>query len=137
MDFSECVEIGSVLEELYTVEEKNLAGHVGSGSVRVLATPWMISFMERTAHRLLARCLPQGYSSVGTLVNVRHLAPTPLGSTVRVRAEVTGIQGALVDLKIEAYDELELAGDGTHQRFIIDEERFLKRVQAKSEKLKK
>ena len=137
MDFSECIAIGTVFEEEYLVEEKNLASHIGSGSARVLATPWMIGFMERTSHRLLARCLPEGYSSVGTLVNIRHLAPTPFGSTLRVRAEVTGIQGPLVDLKIEAFDELELAGDGSHQRFIIDEQRFLKRVNAKSEKLKK
>ena len=133
MNFDECIEIGAVLEETYVVEEKNLASHVGSGSARVLATPWMIGFMERTAHRLLARCLPEGFSSVGTLVNIRHLAPTPFGSTVRVRAEVTGIVGSLVDFKIQTWDEQELAGDGTHQRFIIDEQRFLKRVNAKRE----
>ncbi len=137
MNFGDCIEIGASLEEEYLVEERHLAAHVGSGSARVLATPWMIGFMERTAHRLLARCLPHGYSSVGTLVNVRHLAPTPFGSTLRVRAEVTAVDGARISLKIEARDASELAGEGTHERFIIDEARFLKRVNAKQEKLPK
>ncbi len=137
MDFGDCIQTGAYLEEEYLVEEKNLATHVGSGSARVLATPWLIGFMERTSHRLLARCLPQGFSSVGTVVNIRHLAPTPLGSTVRVRAEVMGIEGSLVNLKVQAWDEQELAGEGAHQRFVIDEARFLKRVNAKRETLGK
>jgi predicted thioesterase len=92
----------------------------------------MILFMERTAHRLLAKKLPDGYSSVGVVVHVEHLAPTPLGNTVHVLAKVEAMDGLKVTFTIEAWDEVEKIGQGTHQRFIIDEARFLKRVQSKS-----
>ena len=93
--------------------------------------------MERTSHRLLTRCLPEGFSSVGTVVNIRHLTPTPLGSQVRVIAEVIAVAGSLITLKVQAWDDLELCGEGEHTRFIIDEGRFLKRVQAKVEQIQK
>lgn len=137
MNPNECIEVGMTHEEVYVVEEKHLATHVGSGSARVLATPWMIGFMERTSHRLLKDCLPEGYSSVGTAVNIRHLAPTPLGSQVRVVSEVTAIAGSQITLKVQAWDDVELCGEGEHTRFIIDEDRFLKRVQSKAEQILK
>jgi predicted thioesterase len=88
--------------------------------------------MERTSHRLIAQHLPAGYSSVGTAVDMRHLAPTPFGGKVRVRAEVTSVEGTKITLNVQAWDEVELVGTCNHQRFIIDEARFLKRVAAKS-----
>ena len=94
-------------------------------------------FMERTSHRLLKECLPEGYSSVGTEVNIHHLAPTPLGSQVRVVSEVTAIAGSQITLKVQAWDDVELCGEGEHTRFIIDEDRFLKRVQSKAEQILK
>jgi predicted thioesterase len=87
--------------------------------------------MERVAHRLIAEHLPDGSSSVGVHVDVRHLAPTPVGSQVRVRAEVTGVDGTRVTLLVQAWDHVELIGDGSHQRMVIDQERFLRRVGAK------
>jgi len=131
MDFSKLVQPGMRHEETFLVEESHLAQHVGSGSARVLATPWMIAFMERTAHRLIMQQLPEGYSSVGVLVNVRHLAPSLLGSRVQVRAEVLALEEGRVTLKVEARDEVELIGEGTHERFIIEVERFMKRLAAK------
>ena len=131
MDFSKLVQPGMRHEETFLVEETHLAQHVGSGSARVLATPWMIAFMERTAHRLIMQQLPEGYSSVGVLVNVRHLAPSLLGSRVQVRAEVLALEGGRVTLKVEARDEVELIGEGTHERFIIEIARFMKRLAAK------
>ena len=131
MDFSKLVQPGMGHEETFLVEETHLAQHVGSGSARVLATPWMIAFMERTAHRLIMQQLPEGYSSVGVLVNVRHLAPSLLGSRVQVRAEVLALEGGRVTLKVEARDEVELIGEGTHERFIIEIARFMKRLAAK------
>jgi predicted thioesterase len=118
-------------ENTFLVEENHLATHVGSGSARVLATPWLIGFMERTSHQLIAQHLPEGQSSVGVMVHVRHLAPSPAGSAVRVSAEVLSIEKNRVTLKIQAWDESEKIGEGTHERVIIDVERFLKRVTAK------
>jgi fluoroacetyl-CoA thioesterase len=131
MEFVEILYAGMAREETFVVASEHLAAHVGSGSARVLATPWMIAFMERTARDLLAEALPQGYSSVGVHVNVRHLAPSPAGSRVRARVVVVEVEGAKVDFTVNAWDEQELIGEGTHQRMVIDEARFLKRVERK------
>ena len=132
MDYSEIIKPGMTGEETFEVKEEHLASHVGSGAMRVLATPRLIDFMEGTSHRMIARRLPKGYSSVGTEVNMRHLAPTPLGGKVRVKAEVLSIDGIKVTLSVQAWDEIEQVGSCTHQRMIIDEARFLKRVAAKA-----
>jgi predicted thioesterase len=118
-------------EESYNVEEQHTAAHVGSGGSRVLASPWMIAFMERAARKLLGDRLPPGYSSVGVHVDVRHLAPSPVGSTVRVEARVTAIDGLKVDFSVQAWDDYELIGEGTHRRVVIEEARFLRRVAGK------
>ena len=132
MDLSEFIKPGMTLETTFQVEAQHSAAHIGSGSLRVLATPVMIAFMESTSHRLLAQRLPAGYSSVGMLVNVRHLAPTPLGSSVRVLSEVLEVDGLRVTFSVQAWDQSEQIGDGQHQRMVIDEARFLRRVEAKS-----
>jgi len=131
-DWNELVKVGSVREENFSVEDIHTAIHIGSGSHRVLASPWMITFMERTARLMLAEVLPAGYSSVGVLVNVRHLAPTPVGHKIRARAEVVSVDGSKVVFAVQARDGVELVGDGAHERVIIDEARFLKRVTAKN-----
>lgn len=131
MEFSEIFHPGMAKEATYPVGEENTAVHVGSGSSRVLATPWMIAFMERAARDLLAGKLPPGYSSVGVSVEVRHLAPTPVGGRVRARAEIEAVAGTAVTFRVQAWDDREQIGDGQHQRVIIDEDRFLKRVMAK------
>lgn len=132
MDFNEAIQPGMTYQETFEVKEEHLASHIGSGTARVLATPWLIMFMERVSHRLIAQHLPEGYSSVGTEVNMHHLAPTPLGNKVRVQAEVLSLEGLKVSLNVQAWDETELVGTCAHQRFIIDESRFLKRVAAKT-----
>lgn len=131
MNLSELIQPGARNEDHFTVTEQITAYQVGSGSARVLATPWMIAYMERTAHRLLTCCLPEGHSSVGTLVNVRHLAATPLGAEVRVLAEVLAIEGNRVYFSIRAWDELEMIGEGEHERAVIEEQRFLRRIEKK------
>jgi len=135
MDLSSIIQMGMVHQDSFVVQEKHLARQVGSGSVRVLSTPTLISFMEITCHMLLAKYLPQGYSSVGVLVNVRHLAPTPPRVAVHVRAEVQHIEGLKVTFSVKAWDAIggadELIGEGLHERFVIDEARFLKRVEEK------
>jgi fluoroacetyl-CoA thioesterase len=131
MEVSELIQPGMTREDNFTITPKNSAIHLGSGSSRVLATPWMIAFMERVSHRLLTCCLPDGFSSVGTHLDVRHLAPTPVGETIRVKAEVRSLDGNRVYFSIEAWDKIEKIGEGTHERVVIDEARFLKRVEKK------
>lgn len=132
MDLEEVIQIGRVREESFQVVEEHLAIQVGSGGAPVLATPWLIAYMERVAYRMLAEVLSGGKSSVGVLVDVRHLAPTAVDSTVRVRAEIDELQGSRVMFKIQAWDEMEKIGEGIHQRVVIDEARFLKRVEGKN-----
>ena len=131
MDIDEVIQKGMVREEMFQVAEEHTAIHVGSGGSRVLATPWMIAFMERVAHRLLAENLPAGESSVGVLVDVRHLAPTPIGAAVRVQAEIVTVAGAQVTFSVQAWDQAEKIGEGRHQRVLINEARFLRRVEGK------
>jgi predicted thioesterase len=131
MELTDMIKPGMAREETFLVDEDKTARHVGSGASRVLASPWLIAFMERVSHRLIAERLPEGSSSVGVLVNVRHLAPTPVDSQVRVRAEVYEVDGSRVTLSVQAWDHIELVGEGTHQRVVIDQERFLRRVETK------
>lgn len=125
------IEIGTIRTETFKVAEENAAIHVGSGSSPVLATPWMIAFMERVSHRLLAEHLSPGETSVGIYLEIQHLAPTPVGSVVKVQAEVVEINGNMIAFNVETWDHFEKVGQGTHRRAIIDEARFLRRVKAK------
>lgn len=131
MDIDQLFPVGLAKEQSFIVQEELTALHLGSGSLRVLATPAMIGFMEQTARDLMAERLPAGSSSVGVLVHVRHLAPTPVGAEVRVRAEVLSVDGLKVTFSVQAWDPLEIAGEGQHERVVIDEQRFLTRVTTK------
>ena len=125
MDFSEYLRAGLSREDTFLVEEKHTAPHVGSGVVRVLGTPWLIAFIEITSRKLLDEHLPEGFSTVGILVNVRHLAPSSIGSSVRARVEVQEVDGSKVILAVEAKDGEEVVGQGLHERFVIDVQRIL------------
>lgn len=131
MELSEVIHPGMTREDSFPVALENSAIHIGSGSSRVLATPWMIAFMERVSHQLLTCCLPEGYSSVGTHLDVRHLAPTPVGATIRVKSEVLALEDNRVYFSVEAWDNLEKIGEGKHERVVIEEARFLRRVDKK------
>lgn len=124
---------GMKRDETFLVAREHGAAHIGSGGSPVLATPWMIAFMERVAFRLLQEILQTGQSSVGVMVEVHHLAPTPVGASVRVISEVEEIDGSQVTFNVHAWDEVEKIGEGRHKRVIIDEARFLKRVEKKKE----
>ena len=124
-------QVGMKKEQTFEVQEHHSAGHVGSGSLRVLATPSMIGFMERVARDLMQEHLAEGSSSVGVHVDVRHLAATPVGSTVRVVCEITAVEGRRVDFAVQAWDEVEKVGEGRHERYVIDVARFLKRLESK------
>jgi fluoroacetyl-CoA thioesterase len=121
------LELGMTGEATTTVVHENTAAHVGAGGVEVFATPAMIALMENAAWRAVADALEEGYVTVGTLVNVRHLAATPLGQKVRATAELIEIDRRRLVFRVEAYDEQQKIGEGTHERFIVHLDRFMKK----------
>jgi fluoroacetyl-CoA thioesterase len=101
------------------------------GQHLIFSTPSMVQLAERAAMEALAPVLGPGQISVGTFVEIRHLAPTPEGMSVRAIAEVTEIEGARVAFKIEIFDDLAKVGEASHQRFILDMERYVRRLEKK------
>ncbi|EHO17096.1 hypothetical protein HMPREF9623_00695 [Stomatobaculum longum] len=118
-----------------TVEEKDLAIHVGSGTVHVLATPMMIANMEYTSAASVEELLGEGKTTVGVKVDVSHVAATPKGMKVTFDAELLEISanGKILTFHVEAHDECGLIGEGTHQRAVVDRVRFDEKTQAKLE----
>lgn len=127
------MEIGIKGEQKFVVTADKLANQVGSGLVAVYATPVMIAAIENTAAGSVAPYLEEGKTTVGTLVNVSHVAATPEGMEVRVETELVEIapNGKMLTFKVAAYDEAGLIGEGTHQRAIVAKERFEAKAQAK------
>jgi predicted thioesterase len=123
--------IGLTGEARVMVGEELTARHMGSGEVRVFATPEMVRLMERAAVNALAPHLTPGQQSVGTLVNVRHLAATPLGATVTATAELIGVDGRRLTFRVSATDGVDIIGEGLHERALIDLERFEQKAVAK------
>jgi predicted thioesterase len=128
----ENIKPGLVGEKTMTVSEAQTARHLGSGGFHVLATPAMIALMEAAAVAAIDHLLPDGQASVGTALDVRHLAATPVGHEVRARAEVTAVDGRQVTFNVQAWDETEQIGEGSHTRFVIDVARYMQRVTAKA-----
>ncbi len=114
-------------EATTVVVYENTAARVGAGGVEVFATPMMIALMEQAAWQSVANDLEPGYVTVGTLVNVRHLAATPPGQRVRAAAELVEIDGRRLVFKVEAYDEKQKIGEGQHERRIVNLDRFMKK----------
>ena len=127
------MEIGIKGKQTFTVTEDKLASKVGSGLVAVFATPMMIAAIENTAAASVAPYLEEGKTTVGTLVNVTHVAATPLGMTVRIETDWTDIavNGKILTFRVAAYDEVGLIGEGTHQRAVVDRTRFEAKAAAK------
>src|SRR5213596_3135589 len=113
------------------VGEEHTAPRVGSGKVHVLATPVMINLIEAAALDAVERLLPAGHQSLGTVLNVRHIAATPVGMRVTATATVQKVDGRTIYFIVEARDERELIGDGTHERVVVNVEKFDLRVQRK------
>lgn len=123
--------LGLVGNASILVGEEQTAPRVGSGRVRVLATPVMINMMEAAALDAIENLLPSGHQSLGTHLDVGHYAATPVGMTLRATAEVTRIDGRNVTFRVEAFDDKERVGDGTHTRVVVNVERFDARIQKK------
>ena len=128
------LEVGLSSEGAQEVTPEVSATHIGSGDLLVYATPAMAALIENTCASMAAKHLPEGQSTVGVEIHVHHLAPTPVGGVVRVRAEIVQIEGNVITFKVEIHDEVELVGEATHRRVIIDKERFLRRVRSKAKK---
>lgn len=114
------------------VSGDNTALKFGSGSVDVFGTPAMIALMEEASINTVDKNLPDGFATVGIELNIKHIAATPKGMNITASAELTEIDGKRLVLKVEAFDEVEKIGEGTHQRFIIELDKFKNRVQCKS-----
>ena len=122
------LELGMTGEATTTVVHENTAAAVGAGGVEVFGTPMMIALMENAAWRAVVASLDEGDVTVGSLVNVQHLGATPLGQRVRATAELIEIDGRRLVFQVEAYDEQKKIGQGKHERFVVNLERFLKRI---------
>jgi len=114
-----------------TVAEEHTAPRVGSGRVHVLATPVMINVIEAAALAAIEHLLPEGYQSLGTRLDIRHFAATPVGMRVRAEVEVEKVEGRTVSFRVQVADEKEPIGDGTHERMVVNVSRFDVRVQDK------
>lgn len=129
MEFN--LQIGMTAEKSEEVTENNTAIKYGSGGVAVYATPAMIGIMEGTCLAAVDPFLPEGMSTVGIHLDIKHTAATPVGMSVRATAKLIEISGKRLTFTVEAYDNKEKIGEGTHQRYIIDLAKFLQKAQEK------
>ena len=127
------IDIGTKALDEYIVRKEDTAIMFDSGGLDVLATPMLICSAERSCKNLVDPLLEPGQGTVGTLVNIRHLAPTPVGMKYRCECEVIAVEGRMVRFHVELHDETELIGEGIHERYVIDNSRFMGKVNHKHE----
>ena len=116
------------------VREEDTAKAFGSGELEVLATPRMIALMEEASYKCVSADIEKGSSTVGTYLDVKHLAATPVGMKVRVESEITEVDGRKIVYSVRAYDEAGIIGEGKHERFIIFSEKFVAKTYSKLNK---
>lgn len=116
------------------VTDQNTAISVGSGCLKVYATPAMLALMEKAACKAIASILAEDETTVGTLLNVKHLAATPVGMCVSATAELIERDGRKLTFCVKAFDESGLIGEGSHERFIVLSERFTEKTYSKLNK---
>lgn len=131
MELSSSVVPGLTGTAEIVVGTRDTAPHVGSGKIGVLATPIMVNLMEAAALQAVERFMPPGYQTVGTHLDVKHFAATPVGLRVVARAELVKVEGRTLTFQLRAEDEREPIGEGVHERLIINVERFDLRMQKK------
>ena len=125
------ISIGARSEVKLLVTTEVSIGFLGEGGARVLSTPHMIGHMERTCRDLALPMLEAGYDTLGTQVNVSHLAAAPIGACVTFSAEITGVVARRIEFRVEACDEAGKIGEGTHERAIVNVARFTARMAEK------
>lgn len=116
------------------VTENNSASALGSGLLEVFATPAMASLIEKTAWMSVAPYMNDGEGTVGTVLNIKHMAATPLGMTVWCESELTEVDGRRLVFHVEVFDETGKVGEGEHERFVINNEKFMVKALKKAEK---
>jgi len=119
------LKVGMSLTEEHQTSFEHAARNIGSGNVQVLSTPSMIAFMEMTSNKLAQQGLPEGYITVGCGVNVKHLNPAPIGDKIKVTSEIVKIEGRKITFKVVAMWRDVVIGEGEHERFIVDIEKFI------------
>lgn len=124
--------IGTKHEVTIKVTDEVTAAKMKSGSLAVLATPYMVALMEQAAAELCEKFTQEGISTVGTALNIKHLAPTPVGCEVKAVAELLSFDGRKAEFKVEAYDEIGLIGEGTHERFTIKIDKFMEKAKERN-----
>ncbi len=127
------IPVGLQNEFTYTVSENHTAIQLESGNAHVLSTPYLAASLEKAAHELCFPYLEEGTATVGTHLNLNHLAATPVGMKVTAKATVTEAEGRKIVFRLEAYDEVEKIAEGTHTRFIIQSEKFQAKCDSKLE----
>ncbi len=125
------IAVGLVGEASQMVTKEATAAHWDSGLVASFSTPGLVALLENAAFNALKTALPETQTSVGTEICVKHLAATPVGMTARARAEATAVEGRKITFKVEAWDDAEKIGEGTHTRFVVELERFNQRFEQK------
>ena len=125
--------VGTQGEEKLLVTNEVAIDFMGIEDARVLSTPHLVWYLEITARNSVARLLPEGYDTVGTHVDIKHLAATPVGMTVTFRSEVIAHEDKRLKFRVEAFDDKEKVSEGTHERFVVNIARFASRVQAKKQ----
>ncbi len=124
----EKIQIGQVNKEEKRVLQADSATAYGSGLVEVFATPAMIAFMERTSMNCVQELLPEGYTTVGTHIDVSHSKATPMEMSVFCEVKILTVDGRKIVFKVTAFDDDGEIGSGTHTRFIIDKNKFMKKL---------
>ena len=125
------IPVGIRYEIRRRVTDEIAVNFLGLEGARVLGTPFLIMLLEMASRNAILPLLDAGYDSVGTEMNVRHLAATPMGMEVTFKSEVIAVDERRVRFKLEAFDEKEMVADGTHERFVVNVERFAKRLAEK------
>jgi predicted thioesterase len=125
------IQPGASREEHLLVTAEVAVDFLGLDHARVLATPYLIAHLEMTARNLVKPMLEEGYDTVGTHIDLKHLAATPVGMAVRFRAEILSAGDRRVNFRLEAFDEKEKIAEGTHQRFVVHVARFAARLAEK------
>lgn len=128
------LEVGIRGQKETIVTKQNTAAGIGSGSLEVFSTPIMILLMEESCFMSVSDKLDEGFTTVGISVDVRHLSATPLGMKVEIKSELIKIDGRALTFKVEACDEKGLIGEGIHERFIVNNEKFQAKTDSKSDK---
>ena len=123
------IEINKEFNKTYLVKENNTAKNMGSGDLDVLATPSLVAFMENAAKEYLNTFLPEELGSVGSNININHIAPTLVGKEITVQGKITEIiKEKIIIFSLEAYEQDKKIGDATHTRVIINNEKFLNKL---------